>query len=172
MNGRILALAVAGALGVLVYALYVLVDRDEPRSEPNEASQRVPVIQGEDDGQRPAPFVRVGAEERKDERGTARPRPVLPPAQPPPPPKMDLEEAREELSDLLAELDRELDRSAEGARPMSNERWVEYYRRGNEAIAAIAQARKDDKDASQEISEAHHELRWRLDRLQAPTTND
>lgn len=157
-------MAMLAALAVVGYATCMLL---QPRSEAEPRPEREgpdPRLQARDEpASRPDPFVRVGQRQPEASERPRRPR-ALPPAQPRPEPDMDLQEARAAFDELLEELDREIERSAEGARPLSSEAWTEYYRRGSEAIAAIAQARNADASGD-ELGQAHRELQSRLDAL-------
>ena len=159
-------MAMLAALAVVGYATCVLL---QPRSEAEPRPQRERSDAGlearGESATRPKPFVRVGQRQPETPERPRRPR-ALPPAQPRPEPEIDLQEARAAFDELLEELDRELERSAEGARPLSSEAWTEYYRRGSEAIAAIARARNADASGD-ELGQAHRKLQSRLDALKS-----
>ena len=125
-----MAVFVAVGLAVVGWAVFALVGGDQrdtrapktaaSRDEGSDASKRAPA--GE-----PAP--------REVEKAAA-PAEARKPNPPPeiPKPNITLEEAREQYDAYIAELDREIAKTEETGRPLANEAWVDYYKRGHEAM--------------------------------------
>lgn len=85
-----------------------------------------------------------------------------------PMPKVSVEEARENYDDLMAELERELQRNKDTGKPLANEHWVEYYRRGHEVMDPLRRLLGFGDDAAKkEIAEKDEALRELMADLQA-----
>ena len=172
----------AAGLCVVAYAFYTLLDsgssragparHSESRSSSEEAPRRSPRSSNADDGRaggpegrrgRPKPVrpvVRVSPPpEPADQAGDGaggRPSSGLPPR---PKPEISLEEARKQFSDLLAELDR---LAATGA-TLSSPEWVDYYKRGNDALLPLQQHLDTSvADEADELRRANEDLRAKL----------
>lgn len=175
MNGRVLVVVGGLGIGIAVYAVLSLGGRtnDEESARPAPAT----ADPGRTNAARRTPRpIRSGSGD-DDARPIRAPR-INPTVQPanaatrerPKPPELSLDEAREQFDDLMLELDREIRRGEEVGKPLSNEAWVEYYRRGSEAVTPIVQLLpSDDPNRQTEINERQTDLRERLDALQPAT---
>jgi len=80
-----------------------------------------------------------------------------------PKPKVTLEEAREQYDAYIAELDREIAKTEETGRPLANEAWVDYYKRGHEAMDPLRRLLDPKDPANQkEVSEKYEVVRNKL----------
>ncbi len=174
MNGRVLAIVGALGIGIAAYAVLSLGgSRQVGNRDDATRSRRTRTPSKADAGPRPKRPVAGPSRTEASNPGVG-PR-VNPPVGPsdgvprvkPKQPELTLEQAREQFDDLMVELDREIKRGEEVGRPLSNEAWVEYYRRGSEAITPIVRLiPSEDGNRQSEINERQTELRERLDALQ------
>jgi hypothetical protein len=162
VKGRTLAVIVVVGLAVVGWAVYALVAGDDrhPRASEPEASRhdddppRSPAARRSE----PAPAPRPGSPAERAE-----------PRRPPEPPKPDLtvEDAREQFDAYIAELDREIAKTEETDRDLPNEAWVEYYRRGHEAMDPLRRLLDpDDPEQQQEIATKYETVREKLQKLE------
>lgn len=174
MNGRVLAIVGVVGIGIAAYAVLSLGGSrsgDDPATARSPRRARTPSKAAAAERQQP-PLA--GPATGKSSRSVVGPRinPPVGPADGAPrvaakKPELTLDEAREQFDDLMLELDREIKRGEEVGRPLSNEAWVEYYRRGSEAVTPIVRLiPADDANRQSEINERQTELRERLDALQ------
>ncbi len=82
-------------------------------------------------------------------------------------PEITVDQARENYDDLIAEMDREVQRTKDTGRPLPNEDWVEYYRRGHEAMDPLRRLLGyDNPEHKAELEDKAETLRNRLEKLQ------
>ncbi len=146
------------AAAVIGYAVYTLITLEPARSEPVNAAEdevgRRPPTRAERAGPRGVKSAPVTIP------GDARARPGPAPR---PEPSIPLPEARNQFEEFLGELDR-LD--TDGT-TLSNEQWVQYYKRGHEALQPILQGLDwQDPEQAKELQKANEDLRKKLWKLQ------
>ncbi len=161
----LLILAALGA-AVVAFAVYHLMTREmQQLAVPADVrgAQTTPAPADQ------APSSRAGTP-RTGPRGDAVVKTPPTPAGPPPPlpmPEISLEEAREDYADLMAELRGELRRNEDTGKPLANEHWVDYYRRGHEVMNPLRRLLGfEDEDAKREVAEKDEALRTLLEELQ------
>lgn len=183
----LVVMAVAGSI-VVGYAFYTLLESGSSRPEIAKRSGRKggvrvhPSAEADDDrgSHRPRPpvarpAVRVSppppandAVDAADAVGAA-PTPGLPPR---PKPEISLEQARKDFADFMAELERV---EQQGARLTSPE-WVDYYKRGHDALLPLQQHLDwTVPDQADELRRANDDMRTKLQTLEprepvAPTS--
>ena len=82
-------------------------------------------------------------------------------------PDVSLEEAREDYESLMKELERELQRNKDTGKPLANEHWVEYYRRGHEVMNPLRRYLSFGTDEDKkEVGELDEDLRNLMSKLQ------
>jgi hypothetical protein len=166
VKGRTLAVFVVVGLAVVGWAVFALVGGEdrEPRAT-KTASSRTAGSDADAEPKRrpagePAPREAKRDAEPSKER-TAKPPPEVPK------PNITLEEAREQYDAYIAELDREIAKTEETGRPLANEAWVEYYKRGHEAMDPLRRLLDPKDPANQkEVSEKYEVVRNKLRELE------
>lgn len=171
VNERTLLIVAALGASVVAYAVYGLMTRavqspqpvpvaghDTPEAEPAKPKTRKPKSKAQ-----PQRTGRVNAPvQTRPSKPTGGPPPAVPM------PKVSVEEARENYDDLMAELERELQRNKDTGKPLANEHWVEYYRRGHEVMDPLRRLLGFGDDAAKkEIAEKDEALRELMADLQA-----
>ncbi|MCX4239692.1 hypothetical protein [Paraliomyxa miuraensis] len=181
MRSKGLVVMAAAGLVLVLYAFYVLLDSglDSGSSRPevaersgarsaSEARGRSPAEEGEEDelpqdsrerrGPPGAkqPTVRVSPPPQPGERASAPPSLDLPPR---PEPEISLEEARTRFGEVLAELDRLSEQNV----ALTSPQWVDYYKRGNDALLPLQQHLDVSvPDQADELRRANEDLRAKL----------
>ncbi len=170
MKGRTLAVLVLVGLALVGWAVYALVGGEngsERASKPAAANRRADARRSSKSA---VPVERRDAdEEPAAERPAAAPERPAAPRLPPEPakPNMTIEEAREKFDAFIAELDREIAKSEETDRDLSNEAWVEYYRRGHEAMDPLRRLLDPkDPEQAQEVADKYELVRKKLQELE------
>lgn len=161
---RLLILAAVGA-SVVAYVVYALLSRSVAAPPEGTPTRAVAGASRE---------ARGAARNRKVPRKQAvapRSRPAVKPSGGPPPPlpmpDISLDEAREDYGDLLAELERELQRNKDTGKPLGNEHWVEYYRRGHEVMTPLRRYLSvGSEEGKTEVAAMDGELRDVMGKLQ------
>jgi hypothetical protein len=166
VKGRTLAVFVVVGLAVVGWAVFALVGGEEREA-------RAPkIVSSRDDGaDADAPPKRGSAREpaaREAKKEGEPPQERKP--QPAPEitkPNITLEEAREQYDAYIAELDREIAKTEETGRPLPNEAWVDYYKRGHEAMDPLRRLLDPKDPANQkEVSEKYEVVRNKLRELE------
>ena len=155
-------------LAVVSWAVYALV----VDSRPERTSKPAASARGE--ARRPPADADGDADADADEKPASRPpetkteQPAAPRRPPEPPkPNMTVEEAREQFDAYIAELDREIAKSEETDRDLANEAWVEYYRRGHEAMDPLRRLLDaKNPEHAKEIGERYELVRKKLQELE------
>jgi hypothetical protein len=166
VNERTLLIMAALGASVVAYVVYALMSRgmDEPQPV-RVAAQDAP----SSDRPAEAPEASTRRPTVKPKLPTARPS-AKPSGGPPPPlpmPKVSLEEAREDYDDFMAELERELERNKDTGKPLANEHWVDYYRRGHEIMNPLRRYLSTGADEEKrEVGEKDEALRNLMSKLQ------
>lgn|GEM_PF-1978454 len=164
VNERTLLILAGLGASVVAYAVYALMTRGvvEERTAPVR-------VEASDSAQPRRP---AAAKPKRPRAPRAQPiagRKPSPGGAPPPLPKpeVSVEEAREDYDDFMRELERELQRNKDTGKPLANEHWVEYYRRGHEIMDPLrihlGTASEDEK---REVGDMDEDLRNLMAKLQ------